>query len=143
MPYVDYRFAAYKVIGIHFKKTKKEDRLAFVPVFRDSLISTYAQVFTLYDNQKVEFLPAKSFEGKKDVAVKVSVIEPGRDPIDITFKARKNKKTNEWKVYDMVPLGNSLLTSKQKELSGLIRQKGLAHVTTLLKKKSEGDIVFK
>lgn len=143
MPYIDYRYAAFKVIGINFKKTKKADRAAFVPVFRDYLVSSYAQVFTLYKQQVVEFAPAKSFDKQKIVAVKTTVIEPGRPPIDITFKVRKNRKTNQWKAFDLVAEGVSLLDSKQAELSSLIRKKGLPYVTDLLKQKSQRNILYK
>lgn len=143
LPYINYKYAAFKVIGSQFKKTKKADRNAFVPVFRDYLVTSYAQVFTLYNNQKVEFSPAKDFSKEKVVSVKTAVIEPGRDPIDISFRVRKSSKTKDWKAYDMVAEGVSLLDSKQAELSSLIRQKGLAHVTKLLKEKASKDIVFK
>ena len=67
----------------------------------------------------------------------------GRDNIDVSFKVRRNRKTNEWKAFDMVAEGVSLLDSKQAELGSVIRQKGLPYVTELLKKKSDRDIVFK
>ena len=143
MPYINYKYAAFKVIGSNFKKTNKKDRAAFVPVFRDYLVTSYAQVFTLYKNQTVEFSPGKDFSKEKVVAVKTSVIEQGRPSIDISFRVRKNKKTNEWKAYDMVAEGVSLLDSKKAELSSLIRQKGLPYVTQLLKDKSQKNIVFK
>lgn len=143
IPYINYQYAAFKVIGSHFKKTTKEERAEFVPVFRDYLVTSYAQVFTLYNNQQVIFAPAKDFSDEKVVSVKTSVIEPGREPIDISFRVRKSKQTLEWKAYDMVAEGVSLLDSKQAELSSLIRQKGLEHVTEMLKTKAQQDIVFK
>ena len=143
MPYINYKYSAYKVIGVQLKKTSREDRDAFVSVFRDYLITSYAQVFTLYDNQDVEFFPEQSLADKTIVAVNTRVIMPNRDDIDIAFKVRKNRKTNEWKAFDMVAEGVSLLDSKQAELGGVIRQQGLPHVTALLKEKSQRDIVFK
>jgi len=144
MPYVNYRYAALKVIGIkNYKKTTKQNRADFVTVFREYLVTSYAQVFTLYKQQKVEFEPEKNFSKAKVVAVKTSVLDPGRPPIDISFRVRKNTKTLEWKAYDMVAEGVSLLDSKQAELSGLIRQKGLPYVTEMLKTKSDKEIVFK
>ena len=143
MPYINYQYAAYKVIGSNFKKTNKDERAEFVPAFREYLITSYAQVFTLYNNQKVEFAPAKDFSDQRVVSVETSVMEPGRAPINISFRVRKHKKTGDWKAYDMVAEGISLLDSKQAELSSLIRQKGLAHVTEMLKEKSERSIVFK
>jgi phospholipid transport system substrate-binding protein len=144
MPYVDYRYAALKVIGVkNYKQTTKQSRADFVTVFREYLVTSYAQVFTLYKQQKVEFEPEKSFNKARVVAVRTSVLDPNRPPIDISFRVRKNKKTLEWKAYDMVAEGVSLLDSKQAELSGLIRQKGLPYVTEMLKTKSDKEIVFK
>lgn len=143
MPYINYQYAAYKVIGSNFKKTNKTERAEFVPAFREYLITSYAQVFTLYNNQKVEFAPPKDFTDDRVVSVATSVLEPGRPPIDISFRVRKHKKTGEWKAYDMVAEGISLLDSKQAELSSLIRQKGLSHVTEMLKEKSQKNIEFK
>ncbi|WP_259365370.1 phospholipid-binding protein MlaC [Colwellia sp. BRX10-3] len=143
MPYINYQYAAYKVIGSNFKKTNKADRAEFVPAFREYLITSYAQVFTLYNNQEVEFAPARDFSDDRVVSVATSVIELGREPINISFRVRKHKKTGEWKAYDMVAEGISLLDSKQAELSSLIRQKGLSHVTEMLKEKSEKSIEFK
>ena len=143
MPYINYKYSAFKVIGQHLKKTTAQERNDFVPVFREYLVTSYAQVFTLYDHQPVEFAPEKSFSDKNIIAVDTRVIMQGRDDIDVSFKVRKNRKTNEWKAFDMIAEGVSLLDSKHAELSGIIRQKGLPYVTELLKKKSERDIVFK
>jgi len=144
LPYIDYKYSAYKVIGAkNFKKTTAQERKEFVPAFRDYYITSLAQVFTLYNNQKVEFAPAKNLTKEKIVAVDSLVIEPGRNPISISFRVRKNKKTKDWKAYDMVAEGVSLLDSKQAELASIIRQKGLPHVTDMLKKKSMKNITFK
>jgi len=143
LPYIDFRYAAFKVIGKNIKKTTKEERSEFVPVFRDYLVTSYAQVFTLYNNQKVTFSPAKKLGKEKIVAVNTQVLETGREPIDISFKVRKNSKTNEWKAFDMIAEGVSLLDSKQAELNSVIRQKGLSHVTEMLKEKASRDVVFK
>ena len=143
MPYINYKYAGFKVIGSYLKKTTAADRDEFVLVFKDYLVTSYAQVFTLYNNQKVEFFPEKNIKKQKILTVSTRVLQPGGEPIDIIFKVRKNSKTNEWKAFDMIAEGVSLLDSKQAELSSLIRQKGLAYVTELLKEKSQRDIVFK
>ena len=143
MPYINHKYSAFKVIGKHLKKTTAEERRAFVPVFREYLVSSYAQVFTLYDNQAVEFAPEKSYAGKRIVAVNSRIIMPGRADINVAFKVRLNKKTHQWQAFDMVAEGISLLDSKQAELGSIIRQKGLPYVTELLKRKSTRDIVFK
>ncbi|MCI2284961.1 ABC transporter substrate-binding protein [Colwellia sp. MSW7] len=143
MPYINYQYSAFKVIGQQLKNTTDEERKEFVPVFREYLVTSYAQVFTLYDKQPVEFAPAEDFTDRKIVAVDTRVIMTGRDNIDVSFKVRKDRQTEEWKAFDMIAEGVSLLDSKQAELGGVIRQKGLPYVTELLKKQSDRDIVFK
>ncbi|WP_019027266.1 ABC transporter substrate-binding protein [Colwellia piezophila] len=143
MPYINHRYSAFKVIGKHLKNTTAEERSEFVPVFREYLITSYAQVFTLYENQPVEFAPEKSFADKRIVAVRTKIIMSGRDDIDVSFKVRLNKKTQQWQAFDLVAEGVSLLDAKQAELSSIIRQKGLPYVTELLKIKSTRDIVIK
>lgn len=143
MPYINYKYSAFKVIGPHLKNTTAQEREDFVPVFREYLVTSYAQVFTLYDKQPVEFAPAENFDDKKIVAVDTRVIMAGRDNIDVSFKVRKDRRTNQWKAFDMIAEGVSLLDSKQAELNSIIRQKGLPYVTELLKTKAERDIVFK
>ena len=143
MPYINYQYSAFKVIGQQLKKTTKQERSDFVPVFREYLVTSYAQVFTLYDNQQVMFFPGKDFSKQNIVAVNTRVIMPGRDDIDVAFKVRRNKKDNSWQAFDMIAEGVSLLDSKHAELASIIRQKGLPYVTELLKKKSERNIVFK
>ena len=66
MPYINYKYSAFKVIGKNLKKTTNAERRAFVPVFREYLVTSYAQVFTLYDKQPIIFSPEKKFSDKKN-----------------------------------------------------------------------------
>jgi len=143
MPYINYKYSAFKVIGKYLQKTSAQERRDFVPVFREYLVTSYAQVFTLYDNQPVVFSPHKPFDNKKIIAVNTRVVMTGRNDINVTFKVRKGNKSGDWAAFDMLAEGVSLLDSKQAELGGIIGQKGLPFVTELLKKKSTRNIVFK
>lgn len=129
MPYIDYRYAAYKILGKNLRSTTKEQRENFVVSIRQYLIRTYANALTQYKNQQVNFEPEKKFAGKNIVSVTTQIIDGERPAIDIVFKLRKNKKTNEWKAFDMVVEGISLLSSKQAELSSRIAKEGIEHVT--------------
>ena len=42
LPYIDYRFAAFKVLGKYASKVPREKLLEFVSVFREYLITSYA-----------------------------------------------------------------------------------------------------
>ncbi|XPF96040.1 MlaC/ttg2D family ABC transporter substrate-binding protein [Colwellia sp. RE-S-Sl-9] len=129
MPHIDYKYAAYKILGKNLRSTSKEQREDFVVSIRQYLIRTYANALTQYKNQKVIFEKEKSTEGQKIVSVGTQIIDGNRPTIDINFKLRKNPKTLEWKAYDMVVEGISLLSSKQAELSQRIAKEGIEQVT--------------
>ncbi len=128
MPYVDYKYAAYKVMGSYLRDSTPEQRERFTQAFKGYLIATYAQAFTEYTDQEVDFLPGSSFANEKIVDVHVQVIEKGRPPIKLQFRVRR-LKDDTWKAFDLVAEGISLLSSKTAELTNLIRQKGLDEVT--------------
>lgn len=142
LPYVDYKFSAYKVLGKHFRSVPKDKLVEFIQVFREYLITTYALAMGYYDDQTVEFEPASEFAGKKIVTVRAVVKESGRPDINIAFKVRKNKKTNQWKAYDMVAEGISMLSSKQSEFESILRQEGVQVVIDLMKNKIDQPIAL-
>ncbi|MEZ8094918.1 phospholipid-binding protein MlaC [Photobacterium swingsii] len=134
LPYVNSRYAAYKVLGPQLKKTTKEQRNAFVDAFTDYLVASYAQVLTQYTDQKIQIEPAKTVPVDRTiVSVRVDIIDKQRPPIRLDFKLRKNKKTNEWQGYDMVAEGVSMISTKQSEWSGQLRTEGVEAVTNTLK----------
>ncbi|UYB71256.1 phospholipid-binding protein MlaC [Aeromonas veronii] len=142
LPYVDNRFAAYKVLGNQIKETTEAQRNAFVEVFTEYMVSSYADALAHFDKQTVKVEPGKAPNGNI-TAVNVSVKEAGKPDIFLEFKLRKNNKTGEWKAFDMVAEGISLLSAKQSELGGLIRQNGIDAVIAQLREHNTKPLVLK
>lgn len=142
VPYIDSRYAALRVIGnsADLRNTPREELLAFVDAFQNYMVATYAGVFTQYRDQKVMIEPGRVIENQKIISIKTRVIDPGKPDINIEFKLRRGKDTDNWLVFDMVAEGISLLDSKRAELSNLIRQQGLNSVTTMLIEKAKAPI---
>jgi phospholipid transport system substrate-binding protein len=132
LPYVDYNFSALKVLGKHYKKVPREKIPEYISVFRSYLITTYALAMAYYNGQDVEFQPVREVTDETTVTVRAVVKEPGRPNINLAFKLRKNRKTNEWKAYDMVAEGISLLSSKQSEFQSILRKDGIQKVIDLM-----------
>lgn len=140
LPYIDYQFSAFKVLGKHFRSVPKEKLNEYVTVFREYLITTYAVAMGYYDNQTVEFAPAGSIKDKKAVTVRAVVKDPNRPDIKIAFQVRKSGKTKQWKAYDMVAEGISLLDSKRSEFESVLRQEGIDQVIEIMRDKIEKPI---
>lgn len=136
IPYFDYKYAAYKVMGTHLKQTTKEQRLTFVEAFRRYLVNAYGHILFEYDQQEVEILDNTHFKDKKIISIPVRIIDKNGQVTQIAFKLRKNKKTGEWKVFDVIAEGISMLNTKQSEFGDLLRKQGIDHVIELLQKKN-------
>lgn len=143
LPYIDYKFSALKVLGKHFKSVPKEKIPEFIKVFRDYLITTYALAMAQYNDQTVVFDPPKGVKGKRSATVRALIKSKDRPDIKLAFKVRLNKKAHQWKAYDMVAEGISLLSSKQSELASVIRQEGIDKVIVMLAEKNKQPIVLK
>ncbi len=144
MPYIDHRYAALKVLGSHLKQEKNKQNIRdFIEAFRGYLITSYAQVLTLYTDQAVEFEPElRGSSDKRITSVKLDIIDTPRPNIKLEFKLRKDKKSDEWLVFDLVAEGVSLLSSKQSEWSSKIRTEGIPAVSEELMKLSQKPIYY-
>ncbi|MEE1339905.1 MAG: ABC transporter substrate-binding protein [Succinivibrionaceae bacterium] len=131
LPYIDNKYAAYKVIGSNLKNTTEKQRDDFTQAFTKYIVATYADALKKYTNQSIEVQTPEEIKDKI-VAVKVFIKEAGKPDLEVIFKMRQNQKTNTWKAYDMVAEGISLLSAKQSELSSLIRQHGIDYVSNML-----------
>ncbi len=143
LPHTDYQFAAFKVLGKHATSVPREKLSEFVKVFREYLITTYAVAMSYYDNQEVIFEPATDVDDKTYVVVRAIIKDPTRPEIKVAFKVRKNNKTNEWKAFDMVAEGISMLDSKRSEFESIIRQQGIDKVIALMEEKIENPLELK
>ncbi|MEO2267847.1 ABC transporter substrate-binding protein [Pseudoalteromonas sp. YIC-656] len=153
LPYIDYKYASYRVLASYIQKARSiedpeekkqaiENIKRFMDVFKNYLVTTYAGVFTQYTNQSVVFDNAKEIGDANMVIVKTTIKDPGKPDIDIGFKVRKDNDNN-WRAYDMIAEGISLLDAKQSELHGILRQEGIEHVIDLLDKKSKLPVQFR
>lgn len=142
MPYVNEQYAALKLLGPNLKGAKREDVAEFVKAFRAYLVTNYAQVLTQYTNQTIEFWPEMPLEEDRRITtVKVEILDAPRPNIKLEFKLRQ-EKSGEWKAFDMIAEGISLLSSKQSEWSGKIRQEGILAVAKELEQLANQPIRF-
>ncbi|WP_240615641.1 MlaC/ttg2D family ABC transporter substrate-binding protein [Alteromonas facilis] len=142
VPYIDYKYAAFMVLGKHFRSVPKEKLNEYVSVFREYLITSYAIAMGYYDNQEVIFEPSSDWKDKKTVTVRAVIKDDVRPDINVAFKVTKNKNTNEWRAYDMIAEGISVVDSKRSEFEGILRQDGIDKVIEIMRNSIDKPIVL-
>lgn len=130
MPSVDYQYAAFKILGKHLRNTTVDQRIKFITAMRAYLVRTYANALNQYQNQKVLFEPEAPLRANaKSASVDVKIVDTGKPDIKLTFQMRKDSRSGEWRAYDMIVEGISLISTKQSEFNRKIAELGLDQVT--------------
>ena len=138
LPYVDPRYAGFKVMGTNLKKASAQERDAFCDAFAEYIVASFADALAMYNNQELVLPDYKQVSADaSQVNVKFLIREAGKKDLELVFKLRKNSKSGEWRAYDLVSEGISMLTAKENELSPLIRERGIKAVTDLINKHNQ------
>ncbi|MCF7516764.1 MULTISPECIES: ABC transporter substrate-binding protein [unclassified Pseudoalteromonas] len=133
LPHMDIKFVSYKLLGKHIKGLRREQAVSFISAVEHYLTITYAGALMKYTGQKVIFDQAQLVDGDY-ATVKTQIVDENAPTIDLHFKLRQGKN-KQWKVYDIVAEGISLLSAKQKEVLQRISQVGIDEVTQELASK--------
>jgi phospholipid transport system substrate-binding protein len=115
---------------IVWQKSTKEEKNKFINAFKYLLIGHYYITLNDYKKHDLKFLPIqeKELDGKKFIIVK-STINNKTTKKTLYIDYRLINRNGQWKVYDIVVEGVSLLKAYQAQLKNRIRKYGLKKVT--------------
>lgn len=138
LPYVDVKYAAYKVIGTSLDKTSKEEREEFASAFGDYMMRSMSNAIGKYTNQDLTESPVQQVAADVTIVpVKYVLTTPGKSDVNFIVKMRLNKKTGQWKAFDLIAENISILDAKSAELSPIIRDKGIKEAIRVLQTSKE------
>ena len=135
-PHTDFNRIAPLVLGKHWRTASADERERFKNEFRTMLVRTYSRAFIEYHDWTIRF-PAldMSSDGKKAI-VRTDVLQPGQNPVAVNYRMFLDK--GQWKVYDIMIEGVSLVTNYRSTFNEEIQRKGsLNAVINELAKRNE------
>jgi phospholipid transport system substrate-binding protein len=121
-PHVDFDRISALVLGKHWRKADKDQRKRFKKEFKTMLVRTYARAFLEFNEWSVHFMPMTLEDGAKKAIVKTEVLQPGLQPIHVDY--RMINKKGEWKVYDIMIAGISLVTNYRTSFRNEMKRRG-------------------
>ena len=121
-PHVDFDKISSLVLGKAWKSATVEEQKRFKKEFQTLLVRTYSRAFAEFKEWTIRFLPSEMEEGATKVVVKTEVLQPGVQPIAVNY--RMYLVGNEWKAYDIMIEGVSLVTNYRTTFSDEIQAKG-------------------
>jgi len=135
LPNFDFEKVSRLVLGKNWTNATPEQKTAFQAEFKTLLLRTYATALSKYKNQTIEYKPFRMEAGADSATVKTAIQQSGGDPISVDYSL--GKKGDDWKVFDIVIEGVSLVTNYRSQFAQEIRQNGLDSLTKKLADKNK------
>ena len=136
VPHIDFTRTSRWILGKHWRKASKEQRLQFSNEFKKLLIRTYSKALLKLSDEKINYPPVKGSVKKGKVSVKSEIILP--DGRRFNVKYRMHHKDQDWKIYDISVDGVSLISTYRSTFSTEIGKVGLEGLLENLVKKNKG-----
>jgi phospholipid transport system substrate-binding protein len=126
----DYGEMAKRSLGSQWDKLGARDRQEFVDLFTELLTTTYAERIHAYSDEEVTFL-SERLEGDHAEVKTVMVGKKTETLLDY----RLMKKNDDWKAYDVVVDGISLVSNYRGQFTAILRSSSYEHLVEILRDK--------
>ncbi|MGH7228614.1 MAG: MlaC/ttg2D family ABC transporter substrate-binding protein [Nitrospiraceae bacterium] len=121
-----------RALGAHWAKLSDTERREFAQLFRSLLAHTYADRITGYSGEQIYYLNERVEGDYAEVRTKIV-----SDKAEYPFDYRLLKKSNDWRVYDVIVDGVSLVNNYRGQFTKILRTSSYADLVEQLRKKSE------
>lgn len=111
------------VLGKNIRKATPEQRQRFIKEFKTLLVRTYTRAFLEYKDWSITFSPYNDDKNDGRTVVKTVVHQPGQQRVEVNYRMLLNQQ-GEWKVYDIIIAGVSLVTNYRTSFNQEIAQTG-------------------
>jgi len=135
--HTDFNKIAPLVLGKHWKTATAGEQERFKHEFQTLIVRTYSRAFVEYNDWTMRFMPLEMSHESTKVTVKTEILQPGLQPVDVNYRMLLTK--GEWKVYDIMIDGVSLVTNYRSTFNDEIQTKGSlsAVIDSLVKRNAE------
>ncbi|HEX5551492.1 MAG TPA: ABC transporter substrate-binding protein [Nitrospira sp.] len=128
----DYPEMSRRSMGAPWANLSEKDKQEFVSLFQTLLVNTYADKIESYSGEGVQYVNERNEKEYAEVRTKVLT---GKTEIPLDY--RLLHKGSDWRVYDVVVDGVSLVNNYRGQFSKILRNGSYTDLVEQLRKKSE------
>jgi phospholipid transport system substrate-binding protein len=136
-PYFDFARMTSLAMGRNWAKATPEQQKQLTEQFKSLLVRTYSGAFTQYRNETIDYKATRTDPAATDVQVRTAIVRSGQAPVQIDYSMAKGPDGN-WKAYDVIVGGVSLVTNYRDEFNEQIRAGGVDGLIKTLASKNSG-----
>jgi len=128
----DYQEMSRRALGAPWHKLSDQEKQEFVGLFRTLLTNSYAEKIETYSGEGVQYVNERT---EKDYAEVRTKVLSGKTEIPLDY--RLINKAEDWRVYDVVVDGVSLVNNYRGQFTKILRESTYSDLVDQLRKKSE------
>ncbi len=136
VPRFDFTEMAKRSLGIHWGKRTPQEREEFVTLFADLLEHSYATRLETYTDQEVLYTKEQVEDTFGLVA---TMIVSTKENINIPMEYKLLRQDNQWKVYDVVIDGISMVSNYRSQFNRIIETSSYAELVQRMRVKQESE----
>ncbi len=122
-PHFDFRRMTMLAVGRYWRDATAEQKDRLVEEFYTLLVRTYSNALTQYSNQTVRFKPFRMAPEDKTVRVQTDILQSGAQPVTVDYVLEN--RSGDWKVFDVVVAGVSLVTNYRSNFAQEVASGGI------------------
>ena len=131
LPDVNTQYFSNKVLGKNLTKIPNNQRADFVTELSTQLINSYSHLLSKYNNEAIIIGTSSVSQSGNIAIVKISIV--GQIKTNNAVVKLLKSENNNWKFFDIIIEGISLLDTKQKEINSSIQRLGIEGTLSHLK----------
>ncbi|GGP75314.1 MlaC/ttg2D family ABC transporter substrate-binding protein [Shewanella ulleungensis] len=129
--HVDIQASAQRVLGKYWRQASDTEKRQFMVLLKGVLVDTYIVLLEQYDNQTVDYT---SETIKKKVYASVDTeIHTKENIIPVSYQLYQ--RNNEWKIYDFVAEGLSMIRTFSNDYKSTLKKSGVSGLNEALATK--------
>lgn len=128
----DYQEMSRRALGAPWNTLSDQEKQEFVGLFRTLLTNSYADKIETYSGEGVQYLNERT---EKDYAEVRTKVLSGKTEIPLDY--RLINKAEDWRVYDVVVDGVSLVNNYRGQFAKILRASSYSDLVDQLRKKSD------
>ena len=128
----DYQEMSRRALGAPWNTLTDQQKQEFVSLFQTLLTNSYADKIETYSGEGVQYLNERT---EKDYAEVRTKVLSGKTEIPLDY--RLINKSDDWRVYDVVVDGVSLVNNYRGQFTKILRASSYSDLVDQLRKKSD------
>ncbi|MFQ5657600.1 MAG: phospholipid-binding protein MlaC [Candidatus Methylomirabilales bacterium] len=133
----DFPEMARRCLGVHWRNRTPQERKEFVDLFSDLLEQSYRNKIERYTDQVIQYT-GEQVEDSKFGVVNTEIVDK-RENLEIPIDYKVIRHGEDWKVYDVVIDGISLVSNYRSQFNRIIQRGSFDELVKRMRARQEAE----